>query len=195
MHAAWPAKSSNMNIRTGFLVAFIALFFQAASAQEYVSPTRPAQTGRSPGVKVKLISVDGPTKTYAIIFAPGDEILSGLQEFAARYNVQSAHFTAIGDAKSVKFGWYDKSKKMFKVTALNSYAEITSLVGDIAIINGKPSVHAHIALATEDGMVHGGHLLEAFIEPTLEVMMTVEPVPLNKKPDPQFGINVIDPEQ
>jgi uncharacterized protein len=193
--AAWPAKSSNMNIRTVFLVTFVALFLQAVSAQEYVSPTRPAQTGRSPGVKVKLISVDGPTKTYAIIFAPGDEILSGLQEFAARYNVQSAHFTAIGDAKSVKFGWYDKSKKMFKVTALNSYAEITSLVGDIALINGKPSVHAHIALATEDGMVHGGHLLEAFIEPTLEVMMTVEPVPLNKKPDPKLGINVIDPEQ
>jgi uncharacterized protein len=187
--------SHTMSIKTAFLVAFMALFSHAASAQEYVSPTRAAQTGRSPGVKVKLISADGPTKTYAIIFAPGDEILSGLQEFAAKYNVQSAHFTAIGDAKSVKFGWYDKSKKMFKVTALNSYAEITSLVGDIALINGKPSVHAHIALATEDGMVHGGHLLEAFIEPTLEVMMTVEPVPLNKKPDPQLGINVIDPEQ
>jgi predicted DNA-binding protein with PD1-like motif len=184
-----------MNIRTAFLGAFMALFFHSASAQEYASPTRAAQTGRSPGVKVKLISVDGPTKTYAIIFAPGDEILSGLQEFAVKYNVQSAHFTAIGDAKSVKFGWFDKSKKMFKVTALDSYAEITSLIGDIALINGKPSVHAHIAMATEDGMVHGGHLLEAFVEPTLEVMMTVEPVPLNKKPDPQFGINVIEPEQ
>jgi predicted DNA-binding protein with PD1-like motif len=184
-----------MNIRIALFVAIMALCSHAASAQEYVSPTRPIQTGRSPGVKVKLISADGPTRTYAIIFGPGDEILSGLQEFANKYNVQSAHFTAIGDAKSVRFGWYDKSKKMFIVTALNSHAEITSLVGDIALINGKPSVHAHIALATEDGVVHGGHLLQAFIEPTLEVMMTVEPIPLNKKPDPQFGINVIDPEQ
>jgi uncharacterized protein len=101
----------------------------------------------------------------------------------------------IGDAKSVKFGWYDKSRKMFKVTSLNTYAEITSLIGDIALKDGKPVVHAHIALATEDGIVHGGHLPEAFIERTLEVMMTVEPVPLNKKLDPQFGINVIDPER
>jgi len=188
-------KSSNMKLKTAPLVILTALFFHTASAQEYASPTQAAQTGRSPGVKVKLISDNGPTKTYAIIFAPGDEILSGLQEFAVKYNVRSAHFTAIGDAKSVKFGWYDKSKKMFKVTALNSYAEITSLIGDIALKDGKPSVHAHIALATEDGVVHGGHLLEAFIEPTLEVMMTVEPVPLNKKSDPRFGINVIDPEQ
>jgi predicted DNA-binding protein with PD1-like motif len=192
---ALACMAHNMNFKTALFLTIWALFFHAATAQEYVSPTRPAQTGRSPGVKVKLISAEGPTKTYAIIFAPGDEILSGLQEFAARYDVRSAHFTAIGDAKAVKFGWYDKSKKMFKVTALNSYAEITSLVGDIALINGKPSVHAHIAVATEDGVVHGGHLLEAFVEPTLEVMMTVEPVPLNKRSDPQFGINVIDPEQ
>lgn len=59
----------------------------------------------------------------------------------------------------------------------------------------KGEKHAHIALATEDGIVHGGHLLEAFVEPTLEVMVTVEPVPLYKKSDPQFGINVIDPGQ
>lgn len=166
-----------------------------ASAQEYVSPTQPTQTGRSPGVKIKLISADGPTKTYAIIFAPGDEIMSGLMEFAVKYNVQSAHFTAIGDARSVKFGWYDKSKKMFKVTAINAYAEITSLVGDIALVNGKPSVHGHINVATEDGMVHGGHLLEAFVEPTLEVMMTTEPVPLYKKKNTELDVNVIDPDE
>jgi predicted DNA-binding protein with PD1-like motif len=178
------------------LALFASLFlYMPAGAQDYASPTKAVQTGRSPGVKVKLISTDGPTKTYAIIFSPGDEILSGLQEFATKYNIQSARFTAIGDAKSVKFGWYDKSRKMFKVTSLNTYAEITSLIGDIALKDGKPVVHAHIALATEDGIVHGGHLLEAFIEPTLEVMMTVEPVPLNKKLDPQFGINVIDPNQ
>jgi uncharacterized protein len=179
-----------------FLALSAGLFlYTSAGAQDYASPTQAAQTGRSPGVKVKLISADGPTKTYAIIFSPGDEVLSGLQEFATRYKVQSAHFTAIGDAKSVKFGWYDKSRKMFKVTSVNTYAEITSLIGDIALKDGKSVVHAHIALATEDGIVHGGHLLEAFIEPTLEVMMTVEPVPLHKRLDPQFGINVIDPDQ
>ena len=172
----------------------LAFFCLQVTAQEYVFPTQAPQTGRSPGVKVKLVSGDGPTRTYAIIFAPGDEVLSGLQEFAVKYQVKSAHFTAIGDAKSAKFGWYDKSKKMFKVARIDAYAEITSLVGDIAMKNGKPVVHGHINLATEDGVVHGGHLLEAFIEPTLEVIMTVEPVELDKKLEPEFGINVIDPD-
>ena len=48
-----------MNIKTALPVFLMALFFHAASAQEYTSPTRAVQTGRSPGVKVKLISADG----------------------------------------------------------------------------------------------------------------------------------------
>lgn len=184
-----------MSIKFLFTLGTLVAINSLATAQEYVSPTQAPQTGRSPGVKIKLISADGPTKTYAIVFAPGDEILSGLLEFATKYHVQSAHFTAIGDAKSVKFGWYDKSRKMFKVTAINAYAEITSLVGDVALVNGKPSVHGHIAVATEDGIVHGGHLLEAFVEPTLEVMMTVEPAALFKKRNDALNVNIIDPAQ
>ncbi|MDB5140288.1 MAG: hypothetical protein JWR12_2204 [Mucilaginibacter sp.] len=176
------------------VILFFAFSTIKAQAQEYVSPTKAAQTGRSPGVKVKLISSDGTTKTYVLVFAKGDEIMSGLTEFAVKYNVKSAHFTAIGDATSAKIGWYEGSRKMFKVNNINEQSEITSLIGDIALSNGNPVVHAHINLAAADGTVRGGHLLEAFVAPTLEVMMTIEPAPLYKKPDVEFGLNVIDPD-
>jgi predicted DNA-binding protein with PD1-like motif len=166
-----------------------------ASAQEYVSPTKAAETGKSPGVKVKLLSENGPVKTYAIIFAKGDEVISGLTEFAQKYNVTSAHFTAIGDATSAKVGWYEQSKKMFKVIPINEPAEITSLIGDIALNEGKPVVHAHINLADKNGMVHGGHLLQVFIFPTLEVMMTVEPTTMYKKLYPEAGATIIDADK
>ncbi|HKC67277.1 MAG TPA: PPC domain-containing DNA-binding protein [Bacteroidia bacterium] len=169
-------------------------FFFVLHAQEYVSPTKPTETGKSPEVKTKLLSVNGTAKTYSLIFSPGDEILSGLEEFALRYNVKSAYFTAIGDASFAKFGWYDESKKMFKVTEIKQPVEIVSLVGDIALYNNEPAVHCHIALAAEDGVLQGGHLLEAFISPTLEVMITVEPTPLYKKLDPEFSALIIDPE-
>ncbi|KAA2243892.1 DNA-binding protein [Chitinophaga agrisoli] len=163
-----------------------------AQEQEYVSPVKPPLTGRSPGVKVKLISDNGTTKTYAVIFAAGDEVLSGLKEFAIKYKVQSAHFTAIGDAISSKYGWYDKSRQMFKVFKIDNFAEITSLVGDIALYNGTPVVHGHVNFGTEDGTVRGGHLLEAVVSPTLEAIVTVEPEALYKKLSPEFGISVID---
>jgi predicted DNA-binding protein with PD1-like motif len=176
------------------LLLAVTLFGCHVNGQEYQSPTQPPVTGRSPGVHVKLISDSGTTRTYTLIFSAGDEILSGLKEFAAEYKVKSAHFTAIGDARSAKYGWYDQSKKMFKVFEIDNFSEITSLIGDIATYNGIPVVHAHANFGTEDGTVRGGHLLEAFVSPTLEVMMTVEPESLYKKMAPEFGILVIDPK-
>jgi predicted DNA-binding protein with PD1-like motif len=164
-----------------------------AQEQEYVSPVKPIQTGRSPGVKSKLINT--APKTYILVFAKSDEILSGITEFAQKNNIKSAHFTAIGDAMTAKIGWYDKSNKMFKVIAINEQSEITSMVGDIAWLNnGKPSVHAHINLADANGMVHGGHLLEAFVYPTLEVVLTVDPIAMHKGFNEEAGINLIDPD-
>ena len=186
--------TSFSTLATASLVLCFTLFAGNVNAQEYQSPTQPPITGRSPGVEVKLISDSGATRTYALIFSPGDEILSGLKEFAVKYKVKSAHFTAIGDARSAKYGWYDQSKKMFKVFKINNFSEITSLIGDIATYNGIPVVHAHANFGIEDGTVRGGHLLEAYVSPTLEVIMTAEPESLYKKLAPEFGIMVIDPK-
>ncbi|MDN3549627.1 PPC domain-containing DNA-binding protein [Mucilaginibacter aquaedulcis] len=181
----------------GTIILFAAIWVftaQYAAAQEYVSPVKPIETGRSPGVKSKLIN--SAPKTYILVFAKGDEILSGITEFAQKNNIKTAHFTAIGDATAAKVGWYDKERKMFKVITINEQSEITSMVGDIAWLNNsKPSVHAHINLADSSGLVHGGHLLEAFVSPTLEVVLTVDPIAMHKGFNEESGINLIDPNK
>jgi predicted DNA-binding protein with PD1-like motif len=180
------------------LVASVLLFTGAnftAKAQEYVSAAagKPVELGKAPGMKVKLLSTNGAVKTYVLVFAKGDEVMAGLTEFAQQYNVKSAHYQAIGDALSAKIGVYDYSRKQFKVIPITEPAEVTSLTGDIAVLNGKPAPHSHLNLAAADGTVRGGHLLELFIGPTLELVVTVEPTPLYKKHNEEFDANVIDP--
>lgn len=185
-------KAGFIKIMVASLV-LIACVGVATQAQEYVKPTNPVQTGRSPGVKEKLLSTNGETKTYVLIFSKGDEVVSGLTEFAQKYNVKSAHYTAIGDATSAKVGWYDYERKMFKVIPIREPSEVSSLNGDIALYNGKPVAHTHLNVSTSDGISRGGHLLELFVGPTLEVFVTVEPTPLYKKLNPEFNAGVIDP--
>ena len=48
------------------------------------------------------------------------------------------------------------------------------MMGDIACRHDAPVVHAHVIFGKSDGTVRGGHLLEAYVRPTLEVML-VEP--------------------
>ena len=131
-------------------------------------------------------------KTYVLIFSPGDEVRSGLNEFAQKYHVKSAHYTAIGDVFSGKVGFFDYERKMFKVIPIDT-SEIASFIGNIAIFNGKPVAHTHVSVATKDGIVHGGHLLELYVGPTLEVFVIVEPTALYKKLDTRYNAGVIDP--
>ena len=177
-------------IVAAMVIAGIAIF---AHAQEYISPTKPVETGKAPGVKVKLLSTNGQTKNYVLIFSIGDEVRSGLTEFALKYNVKTAHFSAIGDATSAKFGFFDYNRKMFKVIPITQPSEVSSFSGNIAMFNGKPVVHVHANIAIEDGTTRGGHLLELVTGPTVEVFLTIEPTTLNKKVSPEFGAALIDP--
>jgi len=180
--------------RLALALIFILCGSIAASAQEYVSLTNPAKLGRAPGAKVKLLSTNGETKTYLLVLATGDEVTSGMAEFAQQYQVKNAHYTAFGDATSAKFGWYDKDRKMFKLSDINEPSEVTGLVGDISLYNGKPFAHTHGSVATSDGICHGGHLLELIVGPTFEFYITVEPTAVYKKISPEFNALVVDPD-
>ncbi len=110
-------------------------------------------------VKHKLLS-ENP-KTYAVIFNSGDELASGLKKFATEQKLGGSSFKAIGAFSSVKLGWFNwQTKKYETAVDLNEQVELLSLIGDIALKDGEPQVHAHVVIGKSDGTAHGGHLLE-----------------------------------
>ena len=167
-----------------------------AQQQETISPSRPIPTGQAPGMQVKLVSEgkDGE-KVYAVIFSKGDEVLSGLTDFAIKYKVGAAHFTGIGAISGALVGWLDLSAKAYHPIHVDEQVEVLSMMGDVATFNGKPVVHAHLVLGRHDGSTVGGHLWEAHVNPTLEVFVSVDPVGLKKKADDASGMKLIDPTQ
>ena len=159
----------------------------------YTRPGPVTDLERAPGMQTRLVSEnpDGE-KTYAVIFAKGDEILSGLTEFAAREKLTSGWFTAIGALQSAKFGWFDESRKAFRDIPVNDQVELVSLIGDAGLVNGTPAIHAHGAVALSDGQMRGGHLLQAIAWPTLELFFTSSSVKLTKKQDEETGLFLFD---
>jgi uncharacterized protein len=174
------------------IALLLTVFAFSVHAQEYVSLTQAVDTGKAPGVKLRLLSKAGQTRNYVLIFSPGDEVRSGLNDFARKYHVKSAHYTAIGDVFSAKVGFFDYERKMFRAIPVDT-SEIASFIGNIALYNGNPVSHTHVSVASKDGSVKGGHLLELIVGPTLEVFITVEPTPLYKKVDKRFDAGIIDP--
>ena len=182
------------------LALFVILSIHGAQAQtkaseESISPARPVPTGLAPGMQSKLVSEKAGEKVYAVIFQRGDEILSGLTDFAIQNKITSAHFTGIGAIKDATLGWLDLDAKAYHPIHVDQQVEVLSMIGDVANFNGKPVVHAHMVLGKRDGSTVGGHLWEAHVNPTLEVFVSVDAEPLQKKLDEQSGMKVIDPKQ
>jgi predicted DNA-binding protein with PD1-like motif len=183
--------------RLGYLLFWIGIATVLGRSQEaagdYVAPSEAIPRGSAPRMQVQLLSRGEQTQQYAIIFYQGDEAFSGLQEFAEKYHVTSAHFTAIGAVDRAILGWFDPKRKMYKKILIQGQHEVIGMSGDIALYQGKPVVHTHMVVGSPDGTTRGGHLLSAYVSPTLEVMLTVDSIAMHKRFDPATDLTLIDP--
>jgi uncharacterized protein len=133
-------------------------------------------------------------QTYALIFNTGDQVVSGLKAFAGEHHLAASHFTAIGAFEDVTLGYFDWEKKDYIKIPVREQVEVLSMVGDVTISDGKPNIHAHVVLGKRDGSTCGGHLIEAEVRPTLEVILTESPAHLERRFDNEAGLALISLE-
>jgi uncharacterized protein len=141
-------------------------------------------------MKAKLIN-DTP-KTYVLVLETGDEAVNCIEGFARNNAISVAQLTAIGAFSDVVLGFFDWETKEYRKIPLQEQVEVVSFLGDVALgPDGKPSLHPHVVVSRANGMAMGGHLLEAHVRPTLEVVLTEAPKHLHKRKDPESGLALI----
>ncbi len=87
----------------------------------------------------------------------------------------------------------EMDRKEYKEIPVDEQAEVLSLLGDIAPReDGEPQVHAHVVLGRSDGTTRGGHLLEAHVRPTLEVIVVESPEHLQRRTDEETGLPLVE---
>jgi uncharacterized protein len=141
---------------------------------------------------MKFRQINDSPQTFVLVFETGDELAAGLLEFAKAQKLSAASFKAVGALSSVRLGWFSWETKRYEPSVmLDEQIELLSLIGDVALRDGEPAVHAHAVIGKKDGTAHGGHLLRAFIRPTCEVVLTESPAHLQKFIDPESGLALI----
>jgi predicted DNA-binding protein with PD1-like motif len=131
-------------------------------------------------------------RTFALIFDTGDEVIAGLTNFAKDRSLTACRLTAIGAFSDLTVGFFDWQTKDYMKIPIHEQVEVLSLLGGIALKEGQPVVHAHVVVGKPDGTAHGGHLMEAYVRPTLEVMLVESPSFLRRTYDPDSGLALID---
>jgi predicted DNA-binding protein with PD1-like motif len=122
----------------------------------------------------------------------GDEISQVLKDFAASRKLRGSSFKAIGALSYAKLGWFNWQTKKYEVAVeLDEQVELLSLIGDVALKDGDPQVHAHMIIGRRDGSAHGGHLLKAVVRPTCELILSENSEAMQKELDPETGLALI----
>ena len=155
-----------------FTSALAALALPAAHAQQAPLPDgymrAPAvQAGLAP--KMRITESQTTAHVFDLNFSPGDEIMSGLTDLVLEHNITSGHITGLGGLSGALLAWGDPEVGAFKMIPIDEKCELISLLGHVAVRDGKPYVHLHAVVGFRDGSTKAGHVMEARVAPLAEV--------------------------
>lgn len=145
-------------------------------------------------MKSKLLTRQNEEKTFALIFDEGDEVIQLLTQFAKEQGIDAAHFTAVGAFQDVTLGYFMMPQMEYKKIPIQEQVEVLSLVGNVALDQKKqePKIHAHVVVGKADATTRGGHIMEAHVRPTLEVILVEAPAHLKRQIDGKTGLALIN---
>jgi predicted DNA-binding protein with PD1-like motif len=142
-------------------------------------------------MKSQLLDVSDGRRTVVAVLDPGDEVVAALTDVASTFGLDGASLSGIGGFSGATLGFFDPSVKDYARIPIAEQVEVVSLLGDIALHEGKPKIHVHVVVSRRDGRTAGGHVLEAHVEPTLEVVLEESPSHLRREIDDRTGLPLI----
>lgn len=129
---------------------------------------------------------------YLIRIFKGEKIAESIINFCKENNINSGAFYGIGAASSIELMIYKEDKKEYISKIFNEDLEILSIIGNVAFLDSKHFVHAHLSLSDSKMQAIGGHLKEGVISGTLELVFTDFKTELHRKHDSETGLNLLD---
>jgi predicted DNA-binding protein with PD1-like motif len=153
-----------------------------------------AAAGTAPRTKATVLNDHGGM-SYLLVFDKGEEVMEGLRAFARHYGLSAGYVVGIGAFRRAVLGYFDPHKKDYLRIEQPEQAEVLSLIGNLAFKNHDPFWHVHVTLGLPDGSARGGHLLEATVWPTLELVVTESPRHVERRFDPETHLFLLDPWQ
>jgi predicted DNA-binding protein with PD1-like motif len=145
-------------------------------------------------MKYRTLDDHAGMRTFAVAFEIGEEVMSTLTQLAKDLELLGCSLNGIGGFQKVTLGYFDWEKTEFVQNVVDEQVELLSFQGNIAEgSDGGPKIHAHVVLGRRDASTRGGHLVEAIVRPTMEVIIVENPVHLHRRHDEATGLVLLKP--
>ena len=120
----------------------------------------------------------------------GEEILQQVEKLAKAEDIKLAEVSALGAVGDFTAGVFDVDEKKYHGNDFKGNFEIVSLTGTINTMDGEFYAHLHMSAGDEQGHVFGGHLNEAFVSATCEMVVLPMAGQVERAFDEETGLNL-----
>lgn len=138
---------------------------------------------------MKTILEDG--QRLVLRFDPDEEVVAGIVDACEQRGIGAAWVQMIGASKSATLSYYDLASKVYEDHVFEEDLEVTGIVGNVALFNGEPVVHAHGTFGRRDFSTVAGHVKRLVVSATMEVYLHALPGKLSRAYDERTGLNLM----
>ncbi len=138
---------------------------------------------------MKLILQDH--RRYILRFDQGEDIITGTAQFLKDQKISACSISGIGSCSSIELGYYNSHLKEYRKKPFFEELEILSFLGNGAIKDGEPIIHAHGVFSRTDFTVIGGHVFKAVVSATAEIFIIKLEGEMKRELNADFNLNLL----
>lgn len=133
--------------------------------------------------------VDG---VYIVSLEDKSSIMDALTDFVTSQKIQAGEIVGLGATNEASLRWFDPGTKKYFDKTFHEQMEISNLIGNISMVEGKIILHLHITLGRKDYTALAGHLLDAKIRGAGEFFVYPLDAKIIKVKNDEIGLNLYD---
>ena len=129
---------------------------------------------------------------YLLAFDKNENLLEILKSFLERESIRASRLMGIGAFRHAVIAYFQREKRDYDRIPVQEQVELTSLIGNSSVDEkGEVKIHIHVNLGRSDGTVIGGHLMEAEVWPTVELVVEPFDADLVRHHDEETGLPLL----
>ncbi|MCH9770161.1 MAG: DUF296 domain-containing protein [Gammaproteobacteria bacterium] len=137
--------------------------------------------------------VKGRKEPFLLIGRIDEEIMAAVTAVVREAELPGAFITGIGALKELELGYYHLEKKDYQRRQFDGDYELLSFTGNVSLNNDEYFSHVHVSIGDAEYKVHGGHLFQAKVAVTAELLITPLTELPKRKVDDRIGLGLICP--
>lgn len=130
-------------------------------------------------------------QTYLVRLDKDEEVIQTLKDFAKDNHITLASLQGIGAANKIKVSLFEVENKIYQSKEFLGDFEIAPLLGNITTMKGETYLHIHINFSDKNFNSFGGHLNEAYISATCEIVINCWEGEVDRKFSQEIGLNLL----